>query len=146
MIGRAITERPDLFGTAIVEFGSLNMLRSEMRANGANNVKEFGTIKDSIGFKNLLEMDAYHHIKDKESYPSTLLMVGLNDPRVPPWFSVKFGARIQAANTSSRPNRLLFNSESGHAVDDTKLVEFTRYANILSFALWQTDHPEYQPK
>ncbi|WP_298548409.1 prolyl oligopeptidase family serine peptidase [uncultured Aquimarina sp.] len=146
MIGRAITERPDLFGTAIVEFGSLNMLRSEMRANGANNVKEFGTIKDSLGFKNLLEMDAYHHIKDKEDYPATLLTVGLNDPRVPAWFSVKFGARIQAANTSEKPNFLLANSEAGHAQDDTKLIEFTRFANILSFALWQTGHPEYQPE
>ena len=146
MIGRAITERPDLFNAAIVEFGSLNMLRSEFRPNGANNVKEFGSIRDSIGFRNLLEMDAYHHINDKEAYPATLLTVGLNDPRVPAWFSVKFTAKIEKANTSEHPNLLLANSESGHGQDDTKLVEFERYANILAFALWQTGHPDYQPK
>ncbi len=146
LIGRAITERPDLFGTAIVEFGSLNMLRLEAGFNGKNNVKEFGSVRDSLGFRGLLEMDAYHHIKDKEKYPATLLTAGLNDPRVPAWNSVKFSARIQAANTSDSPNFLLIDSEAGHAKDDTKIKEFERYANILAFALWQTGHPEYQPK
>lgn len=146
MIGRAITERPDLFAAATVEFGSLNMLRLEEAPNGASNVKEFGTVKDSIGFNNLLAMDAYHHIKDKEKYPATLLTAGLNDPRVPVWNSVKFTARIQVANTSNRPNFLLVDSETGHAQNDPKRVRFAKVANILSFALWQTGHPDYQPK
>lgn len=146
MIGRAITERPDLFGAAIVEFGSLNVSRSSEDPNGANIAKEFGSADNPEEFKYLLEMDAYHHIKDKENYPATLLTVGLNDPRVPAWNSVKFAARIQAANTSGKPNYLLLDSETGHAMDDTKLVQFTRFANILSFALWQTGHPEYQPE
>ncbi|WP_161634421.1 prolyl oligopeptidase family serine peptidase [Aquimarina pacifica] len=146
LIGRAITDRPDLFSAAIIEFGTLNLIRSIDDANGANIAKEFGSIKDSLEFRGLLEMDAYHHIKEKENYPATLLTAGLNDPRVPAWNSVKFGARILAANTSGKPNFLLVDSETGHARDDTKLKEFERYANILAFALWQTGHPEYQPK
>ncbi|MCX2764524.1 prolyl oligopeptidase family serine peptidase [Aquimarina muelleri] len=146
LIGRAITDRPDLFTVAIVEFGSLNILRSIIHANGDNIAKEFGSVKDSIEFKYLLEMDAYQHIKDKEEYPATLLTAGLNDPRVPVWNTIKFGARLQKANTSNKPNFLLIDSESGHAKDDPKLKEFERYANILSFALWQTGHRDYQPK
>ena len=145
MIGRAITKRPDLFGTAIVEFGSLNVSRSSVDPNGTNIAKEFGAFDNPEEFKYLLEMDAYQHIKDQENYPATLLMAGLNDPRVPVWNSLKFAARIQSANTSGKPNYLLLDSDTGHAMDDTRLVKFTRYANILSFALWQTGHPEYQP-
>ncbi len=146
MIGRAITERPDLFKSAIIEFGVLNTLRSESRPNGANSVKEYGTIKDSLEFKALEEMDAYHHIKKGEKYPATLLTAGLNDPRVPAWFSVKFAARMEASNVSDNPNLLLLDADTGHGEGDTKLKEFERYANILSFALWQTGHPDYQPK
>ncbi|WP_170837031.1 prolyl oligopeptidase family serine peptidase [Aquimarina amphilecti] len=146
MVGRAITERPDLFGVAIVEFGSLNVSRSSEDPNGANIAKEFGSPDNPEEFKHLLEMDAYQHIKNKENYPATLLTAGLNDPRVPAWNSIKFAARIQEANISGRPNYLLIDSDTGHAIDDTKLVEVTRFANILSFALWQTGHPEYQPE
>lgn len=146
LIGRAITDRPNLFTVAVVEFGSLNIIRSIVHANGDNIAKEFGSIKDPKEFKNLLEMDAYQHIKEKERYPATLLTAGLNDPRVPVWNTIKFGARLQKANTSNKPNFLLIDSESGHAKDDPKLKEFERYANILSFALWQTKHPDYQPK
>lgn len=146
LIGRAITDRPNLFTVAVVEFGSLNIIRSIVHANGDNIAKEFGSIKDPKEFKYLLEMDAYQHIKEKERYPATLLTAGLNDPRVPVWNTIKFGARLQKANTSNKPNFLLIDSESGHAKDDPKLKEFERYANILSFALWQTKHPDYQPK
>lgn len=146
LIGRAITDRPDLFTVAVVEFGSLNILRSIVHANGDNIAKEFGSVKDSTEFKYLLEMDAYLHIKDNQKYPATLLTAGLNDPRVPVWNTIKFGARLQKVNTSNKPNFLLIDSESGHAKDDPKLKEFERYANILSFALWQTGHPDYQPE
>jgi len=144
MIGRAITERPDLFSAAIIEFGMLNTLRSENRANGAKNIKEYGTIKKPKEFKALLEMDAYHHLKDGEEYPATLLTAGLNDPRVPAWFSIKFAARMKAVNKGKADNFLLIDKETGHGKDDTKAKEFDRFANILSFALWQTGHEDYQ--
>ncbi|MHA7060187.1 prolyl oligopeptidase family serine peptidase [Aquimarina sp. M1] len=146
MIGRAITERPDLFTAAIIEFGMLNTLRSENRANGAKNIKEYGTVKNPEEFKALLEMDAYHNLKQGEKYPATLLTAGLNDPRVPAWFSIKFAARIQAYNESNTNNLLLIDKKAGHGKDDTKTKEFERFANILSFAFWQTGHPDYQPE
>ena len=144
LIGRSITERPDLFAAAIVQFGSLNMLRSEMHTNGANNTKEFGSIKNPEEFKALLEMDAYYHIQKNKKYPAVLLTAGLNDPRVPAWFSAKFIAKIQAYDTSNNPKLLLVDSDSGHGIDDTKTKIFNEYANIIAFAFKQTGHPEYQ--
>jgi len=145
MIGRAITDRPDLYAAAIIEFGTLNMIRYMDNANGANIAKEFGSMKNPSEFKNLLEMDSYHHIKMGEKYPSTLLTAGLNDPRLPAWMTAKFAARLQAANTADTQNLLLIDKDSGHGVDDTKVRAFERFATILSFALWQTGHPDYQP-
>ncbi|GAA4279100.1 prolyl oligopeptidase family serine peptidase [Aquimarina mytili] len=146
MVGRAITEKPDLFAAAIIEFGSLNMLRSEMRANGATNIKEFGALSDSTEFKSLLKMDAYHHIKYGEEYPATLLTAGLNDARVPAWFSVKFAAKLLMANISEKKNLLLIDKDAGHGIDNTKLKQFERFATVFTFAFWQTGHPDYQPK
>lgn len=144
MIGRAITERPELFGAAIIEFGSLNMLRSEMRSNGALNTKEFGSIDNPEEFKALLEMDAYYHIKKNTEYPPLLLTAGLNDPRVPAWFSGKFMAKMLASDTSKNEKLFLVDSKAGHGIDNTKTQEFERYAHILAFAFNQTKHPNYQ--
>lgn len=138
MIGRAITERPELFKAAIIEFGSLNMMRSEMRPNGANNTKEFGTIKNKKDFEALKKMDAYYHIKKNTKYPSLLLTAGINDPRVPSWFSLKFMAKMKLYDNSKNPKLILIDSTAGHGKDVDKIKQYQRFANILSFAMQQT--------
>jgi prolyl oligopeptidase len=74
-IGRAVTDRPDLFAVAFPFVGCLDMLRSESTANGASNIPEFGTVKDEAGFTALREMSTYDHIKDGTAYPAILLSV-----------------------------------------------------------------------
>lgn len=54
LIGRAITERPDLFKVAYIDVGVLNTLRFETTPNGQNNVKEFGTVTNEAEFNSLL--------------------------------------------------------------------------------------------
>jgi prolyl oligopeptidase len=146
LIGRAITERPDLFAAAIVRVGVFNTLRSEFAPNGKNLAKDFGSIKDSLGFKGLLEMDAYYHVKKEEKYPAVYLTGGINDSRVVIWQPGKFAAKLQKANVSNNP--ILFNVdfEGGHGFDATKNKKNEQLADILSFALWQTEHPDYQLK
>ncbi|GAA4277041.1 prolyl oligopeptidase family serine peptidase [Aquimarina mytili] len=147
VIGRAITESPELYAAAIIDRGSLNMLRIDSGANGANNAKEFGSTKDSIGFKNLYEMDSYHHIKDNTKYPSVLITAGMNDNRLPPWHSIKFATRLNEASTSNNPILLKTEFDSGHGmVFSKKDEEFNMVANVFSFAFWQTGHSDYQPK
>lgn len=146
MMGRAITERPDLFKVAIGDVPSMNMIRSEITTNGLNSVKEFGTVKDSIEFKSLFEMDSYHHIKDKVNYPATLIASGFNDARVATWSPGKFVARLQETNTSNGPILFSVDFDAGHSVRDNKEKTFDKFANYYAFALWQTGHPDYQPK
>ena len=142
-VGRAITERPDLYAAAMIRAGSLNLLRSENTPNGKNNVKEFGSVKDSIEFKALYNMDAYHSVKNNTHYPSVLLTAGMNDSRVPVWESAKFAARIQ----ESSPNNTMLLSvdfEGGHSFDAAQRKRNREVADFISFALWQTGHPDYK--
>ena len=145
LIGRAMTERPDLFAVAVPEVGVLNALRSENSANGVPNIPEFGTVKNEKQFAALLEMDALHHVKDGVPYPATLLIHGYNDPRVPVSESLKMAARLQAATASGRPVLLRLDFASGHGIGSTKTQRQEQYADLWSFMLWQFGDARFQP-
>ena len=146
MVGRAMTERPDLFAAVISEAGVLNPIRMEVQpSGGGSNIREFGNVKDSIECMALLEMDAYLHIKDSTNYPATYLTVGMNDPRVVPWESGKFAARLQNTNILKKPILLYADFDTGHFGSSDKKV-YEEWGNVFSFAFWQTGHPDYQLK
>jgi len=146
LIGRAITERPDLFGAAIDIVGCADMLRFETTANGVPNIPELGSTKTEDGFKNLYAMSSYHHIRDRTAYPAVLLETGMNDPRVDPWEMAKMTARLQAATTSGKPILLRVEYEGGHGgIGGTEKQAQERLADEWSFLLWQFGVPEFQP-
>lgn len=134
-IGRASTERPDLFKVAIIYSGVLNTLRHEISSNNLN-ITEYGTVNDSVECQYLYEMDTYHHIEDDEKYPSFLFKAGMNDARVEPWHSSKMVAKLQANNNSE--NIILFRvSNQGHMGDSDSETEL---ADEYSFLLWQLNY------
>lgn len=137
MVGRAITERPDLFAAAIGEVGLFNTLRFELTANGPGNDAEFGTVKIEKEFHALLQMDAYHAIKDGVHYPACLLITGANDLRVEPWLVGKFAARMQAASTNTPGALLRVDYETGHFATSRK-NGLAKAADIFSFVLHHT--------
>ena len=145
LIGRAMTERPDLFAVAMPEVGILNPVRFENSPNGPDNIPEFGTTAKADEAKALLEMDAYHHLKPGTKYPATLVTAGFNDPRVIAWQPAKFAARLQASTVSGKPVLFFTNYDAGHGVGDSKQVEYAAVADLLAFALWQTGAPAFQP-
>ena len=144
LIGRAMTERPELFAAAINNVPVSNPLRGENRPNGEADAKEFGTVKDSAEAMGLIEMDAYLHVKAGINYPAVIAVGGINDTRVPVWQPAKFVAALQHANASSRPVLLIINYDSGHGSDE-KFVTYRSFANMLSLALWQAGHKDFQP-
>ncbi|MEM6686555.1 MAG: prolyl oligopeptidase family serine peptidase [Bacteroidota bacterium] len=146
LIGRAITERPDLYAAAIVRVGKLNTLRSENTPNGLNGIKEYGTVKDPNEFEYLLEMDAYHHIKKGEKYPALLLTAGMNDTRVPVWQPGKFAAKMMQANAANVPVIFNVDFKSGHGFDASAEKRRQEMQDILSFAFWQTGHNDFTLK
>jgi prolyl oligopeptidase len=145
LIGRAITERPDLFAAAISNVSCSNTLRAEQTPNGPVNAPEFGTVKDSTECMALYEMDAMHHVKEGTKYPAVMCIGGMNDPRVIAWQPGKFAAALQNASTSGKPVLLQVNYDNGHFTEDKK-VTFRNFSNMYAFALWQAGHPDFQPK
>ncbi len=144
-IGRAMTERPDLWAVAVPEVGSLNALREELQSGGPANIPEFGTVKDKQQFNGLLEMDAFHHVVDGTKYPATLLMQGYNDARVSAWESMKMAARLQAATSSGKPVLLRMDFDAGHGRGATKTQLQEQLADKWSFMLWQFGDARFQP-
>ncbi len=144
LVGRAMTERPDLYAVAIPVVGSMNQLRAEESPNGPVNSTEFGTVKDSAECMALIEMDAYLHIEDGVDYPATLVTAGFNDARVIVWQPAKFTARLEAANGSKNPILFSVDYSAGHGFGDTKTKSFENLSDVFAFALWQTGHPEFQ--
>ena len=137
LIGRAITERPDMFAVAIPRVGCLNQVRFETTPNGVNNTPEFGSCDTEAGFQALYEMDAFLHVRDGVNYPAMLITHGITDPRVEPWQSAKFAARVQAASASGKPVLLRMDYEAGHGIGSTKTQQLQERADIFAFMMWQ---------
>jgi prolyl oligopeptidase len=145
LVGRAMTDRPDLFAAVVPSVGSLDKVRAETTPNGVPNIPEFGTRTNEAGFRALLEMSTYHQIRDGVRYPAVLLTHGVNDPRVEVWMSTKTGARLLAASTSGKPVLLRLEYDSGHGIGNTKTQIFDEVADVYAFALWQMGVPGFQP-
>lgn len=145
-IGRAITDRPDLFKAAVIDAGLVNTLRIEAMPNGLNTTKELGSITNEKEFKYLLEMDSYQHIRKGVKYPALLITGGINDPRVSPWMPTKFAAKLQANNSSDNPILLKIDFEGGHGGDIPTAQRYANLADTFAFLLWQLEHSDYQPK
>jgi prolyl oligopeptidase len=144
MVGRAATERPDLFAGAIARVGDVNALRMETMAAGPANIPEFGTVKDPQGFKDLYAMDAYQHVMDGVHYPAFLITGGLNDPRVEPWEGAKLAARLQEI-PGHRPVLYRLEEKAGHGLGTTKGTRDIEEADIAAFILWRSGVSGWQP-
>ena len=135
-VGRAITERPELFAAAMIGVGALDMVRFETTPNGRGNIPEFGSVKTEEGFKSLYEMSAYHHVKNGVHYPFVVLQHGVNDTRVPVWTSLKMAARLQESSTSPDHVLLQLNYDSGHGAQKTISQILNETADNYSFCFW----------
>ena len=145
-VGRAMTERPELFAAVISQVGVSNTWRHETGPLGSVNVPEFGTLSTPEGARILYETDSYLHVRDGVSYPAVLLTAGMTDTRVDPWQGGKMAARLQAATASDRPVLLRVEFDAGHGIGSTRAQLESESADIAAFALWQTGAPGFQPR
>ena len=143
-MGRAMTERPDLFAGVIDVVPSANPLRSEFSPNGPPNIPEFGTVTTEPGFKNLYEMDSIQHVVKGTQYPAVMISTGLNDPRVSPWEPAKFAAVLNASGTGN-PVLLRIDAEAGHGIGSTKTQTDALTADWIAFVFWRSGLPDWQP-
>ncbi|HKD21264.1 MAG TPA: prolyl oligopeptidase family serine peptidase [Rhizomicrobium sp.] len=143
-MGRALTERPDLFAGVVDSVPAANTLRAEFSPNGPPNIPEFGTIKTEQGFKNLYMMDSIQHVKKGVQYPAVMVTTGLNDPRVSPWEPAKMAAALQASG-STKPVLLRIDAQAGHGIGSTKTQNDQLYADMYSFIFWRAGVPGWRP-
>ncbi len=69
LVGRAMTERPDLFAAVVPAVGALDAIRIETTANGVPNIPEFGTRTTEAGFRALLAMSTYAPHRRRHALP-----------------------------------------------------------------------------
>lgn len=143
-MGRAMTQRPDLFAGVLDLVPAANPLRSEFTAGGPANIPEFGTITTAQGLANLYEMDTIQHVEKGTQYPAVMITTGLNDPRVAPWEPAKLAAALQASGTT-KPVLLRIDAQAGHGIGSTKTQGDELNADVIAFVFWRAGLPEWQP-
>ncbi|HEX3950595.1 MAG TPA: prolyl oligopeptidase family serine peptidase [Steroidobacteraceae bacterium] len=136
-VGRALTERPDLFAAVIDGVGWSNPLRYVVEQDGYGEEPEWGAISDPAGYKALKMIDSYQSVKDGTPYPAVLLTTGVTDPRVAPFHLGKMTARLQAATTSGKPILLRVDYDAGHGIGSTRGQQDREAADTYAFLLWQ---------
>jgi prolyl oligopeptidase len=144
-MGRAMTDRPDLFAGVIDLVPAANTLRAEFSPNGPDNIPEFGSIKTEAGFHNLLTMDSIQHVKKGVAYPAVMIATGLNDPRVSPWEPAKFAASLMAAGDPN-PVLLRVDEQNGHGVGQTRTQSDLLIADGIAFSKWRSGEPGWRPE
>jgi len=133
LVGAVLTQRPDLAAAVVCAVPVLDALRSELTANGAFNVTEFGSVQDPEMFKALRAYSPYHNVHDGTHYPAVLFTAGEFDPRVEAHHAKKMTARLQAATSSDQPVLLRMES-GGHGIGrslDEMVGEVTDYLTFL---------------
>ena len=136
-IGRAVTERPDLFAGAIAEVGFMNPIRYVAEQNVAD-IEEWGPIEDAESFRIMYEMDAYRAVLDRPApsrWPKMLVTTGINDPRAATFHSAKFAAALEAKGADVM---LRVDFDAGHGIgstrDQTDALRADEYAFTLAVA------------
>jgi prolyl oligopeptidase len=140
-VGRAMTERPELFAAVIDGVGWSNPLRYVAEQDSYAEEPEWGAIRDPDGYKALKLIDSYQAVRDHTPYPAVLLTTGVTDPRVAPFHVAKMTARLQAATSSGKPILLRVDFDAGHGMGSTRAQQDAEAVDTYAFLLWRTGKP-----
>lgn len=137
-VGRALEERPDLFGAVVSGVGWHNPLRYVAEQNGYAEEPEWGALTDPAGYQALKSIDSYLQVADGTAYPAVMLTTGVTDPRVAPFHPAKMAARLQAATSSGKPVLLRVDFDAGHGMGSTRAQQDAELADTYAFILAHT--------
>jgi prolyl oligopeptidase len=134
LVGAAMTQRPDLFGAVVCRVPLLDMVRYERFKVAQLWTAEYGSAADPEQLGWLYAYSPYHHVRDGQRYPATLITTGERDARVDPMHARKMAARLQAADPAALV-LLRVEPRAGHGQGKpvTKLVP--EEADVWSFLL-----------
>ncbi len=143
--GLAITLAPELFGAAIFNVGTPDEIRgAQLDPTAARNIAEMGDMDSSEGVALLKRYSPYHRVPARLALPTTIVKSAADDYNFGTIAgAAKYVARLQAANSGNRPV-LWANQAGGHS--DFFDADPSTAAGWMAFVLWQTGHPDFQPK
>ncbi|MXP27717.1 prolyl oligopeptidase family serine peptidase [Porphyrobacter algicida] len=96
MAGVAVTERPDLFGAAIIGSPLLDMKRYSHLLAGASWMAEYGNPDVPADWAFMRKYSPYQNIRKDVKYPPVFLYSSTEDDRVHPGHARKFAAKLMA--------------------------------------------------
>lgn len=137
-VGRALTERPELFAAVVSGVGWHNPLHYVAEQNGYAEEPEWGAICEEKGYRALKAIDSHHAVTEGTPYPAVLLTTGVTDPRVAPFHPAKMAARLQAASSSGKPMLLRVDFDAGHGPGSTRSQQDAEAVDTYAFILSQT--------
>lgn len=133
LVGAVMLQRPDLFKAVVSQAGLFDMLRFHLYDLNYLNKGEYGSIKDSADFKNLIGYSPVQNVKEGIRYPATLLVASDNDNRVSPFHSFKFIAALQSVASGTEPFLLYYEKGGGHSGSAVFEKRMETSAYIYSF-------------
>ncbi len=140
LIGAVETQRPDLFGAALPGIGVMDMLRFDKFTIGNAWIPEYGCATcGKADFEWLYKYSPYANVKSGTTYPPTLVWTSDHDDRVFPAHSLKFAARMQAAQAGSSPILLLVQRKAAHNLGTTRAETIDLYADTYAFLIKSLD-------
>ncbi len=137
VVAVAAIQRPHLFQVVVPEAAPLDMLRFEKFTVGHWLTYQYGTVRDSNSFKNLLRYSPYQNIKDTVNYPAMLVLTAENDDRVPPFHSYKFVAALQSRYAQKNIILLKTRKKSGHTNPYSRNLTIREKADIYGFITYE---------
>ena len=114
LVGATLTQRPDLFKTAVCAVPLLDMIRYHKFLIARYWIPEYGDPDKKEDFQNLLSYSPYHNIRMGLNLPTTMVTAGENDSRVDPLHAKKFVAALQNNPGQQNPILLYMDYDSGH--------------------------------
>lgn len=129
----AMMQAPNLFGAALINIPTLDLLRFDQFGTGKYRVSEYGSPQDAEEFSVLRKLSPVHNVAAKTCYPATMITVGEKDEVAVPAHGYKFIAALQHHNNCDQPALLKVVTGAGHSVGTTPEQAARTRAQQLTF-------------
>ncbi len=142
--GMVMSQRPDLLGAVLYEVGEPDEVRgASTDPTAARNIAEIGDVDTPEGIRMLMRTSPYHQVPDSIALPAVIVHTASDDYNFSTgMLAAKYVARLQRTNRSTRPV-LWVPTAGGHRALFNVSPQWA--ATAISFMLWQTGDPRYQP-
>ena len=130
MAGVAFTQRPDLFGAAVIGSPLLDMKRYTLLPAGASWIGEYGDPAKPGDWAFIRRYSPYQNLRREARYPVPFIYTSTRDDRVHPGHARKFAARLQDYGKPFFYDEAI---EGGHAAGVEPKADALRAALVTSY-------------